>query len=638
MSGLRARRALAAAERVVSGLVDYFRLNDPTFRWAIGPALVLSSLLFVRSPYTNYIFDEQEALLANPYVNGNDLGFFQVLERDFWGLPPDRSIGSYRPIPNVLWRLIWKSHVRMQHPWVHHLLNVILHGVNAALSSAFASRLGLGRRGSWFVGAVFVTSAVLTEAVAGVVGLADVLGGLGVLLALFALASPLWAMPVLVFLAVSLGFFSKESTLVALPLVGWVALATAPLLHSRPLRLLRAVLAFAAALAALVFYTEVRRAFFPVVVPPPAEVPTDDVLVRTFHQFLLWFSQPKLPADPINNPLVDAAIQNRIASGAAVYARGLLQVVFPWKLSGDYSYAAEVIPERLYTVASVLGGMLLLLPPLVGVAVLGLAWREETRSARTVSMDRTASRVSPRAAVLVFVAIALLWVPVAYFPHSNIPILLPTVRAERFWYLPVIGCAFGLAVLLDALCRWGFRNAGLGAVLVIAFFGFQAGRARAHALDYSNDLVFWRATARAVPDSAKGHLNYGVMLGARGRLEERLVENRRAMEIAPRWPMAHIYYADTLCRLHRADEAWPRYVTGFKMAPNDRNLIALAMQCLWDEKAVDRHRHELLDLAEGARGTWLAYLSRDMVYNGVKHSGVDPQYRPRSYDGGPKSR
>ena len=55
-------------------LVVYLRDQDPTLRAAYLPALVVALLLYVRSPLSNYIFDEQEALLANPYVNAQELG------------------------------------------------------------------------------------------------------------------------------------------------------------------------------------------------------------------------------------------------------------------------------------------------------------------------------------------------------------------------------------------------------------------------------------------------------------------------------------------------------------------------------------------------------------------------------------
>ncbi len=99
-------RGLYAAAR------RYFAEQDPRFAIAFAPALLVSILLYVRSPLSNYIFDEQEALLANPYVNDPTVPFHAAFARDFWGLPPDRSIGSYRPLPNLIWRLLCLTFVR----------------------------------------------------------------------------------------------------------------------------------------------------------------------------------------------------------------------------------------------------------------------------------------------------------------------------------------------------------------------------------------------------------------------------------------------------------------------------------------------------------------------------------------------
>ena len=184
------------------------------------------------------------------------------------------------------------------------------------------------------------------------------------------------------------------------------------------------------------------------------------------------------------------------------------------------------------------------------------------------------------------IAFAVLWIVCRYFPVSNIPILLPTVRAERFWYFPAIGTSFILALVFGALRRSRAKGSLGGDPAVVAgrFFVWQSVAARAHANDYTNDLVFWDATRKAVPRSAKAHLNYSVMKGARGDLEERRRANVVALELAPQWPMANVYLGDTLCRMHRAQEAWPHYNRGFELAPNDPNLISLGLQCLWDEK------------------------------------------------------
>jgi protein O-mannosyl-transferase len=655
---------------LASSLRRYFEEQDPRFSIALPPALLVSILLYVRSPLSNYIFDEQEALLANPYVNDPKLPFLSAFARDFWGLPADRSIGSYRPIPNLVWRLLW--HVSHQ-PFIHHWVNVIGHAVNAALLAAFVLSVSARRQLSWLAGAIFLMSAVLTEAISGVVGIADVLGGLGVLAALNALRLPLWGMPLAVFASVSFGLFSKESVIVAVPLVALAAFTTAPLLHRRPLRLARALLALLGAALSLVFYTEFRRLTFvvhpegfwsqprglswfqaalhdlkkwlaqprPASAPPPPGTPWPK---QQLLRFLAWFQQPSLPHDPINNPLVDAPVPLRVAAALRVYASGVGQVLFPWTLSGDYSYRAEPVPERRVFFGSVMGALLAAGPLLAGSATLLVSVLGGIR-ARAASLMERRVLLAP----LALLATGLLWFPVAYFPHSNIAVLLPTVRAERFWYLPVVGTSLVLSLVAARLLRG--RRRQVGALVIGAFFGVQAFQARSHALDYMDDLSFWDATRRAVPLSAKAQLNYSVMLGARGQLQERLKYNAIAKDLAPKWPMAHIYYGDTLCRLagrpesgspepaarlERAERAVPHYLKGFQLAPNDPNLISLALQCMWEEKIFLPHADELTALAAEHPGSWLAFLVSDTLESGEKNNGVQKKYRPRSYDEGPK--
>src|SRR5690606_16727200 len=85
------------------GVAAYFTQFAPHFWVALAPALILAAVVYSRSPASNFIFDEQEALLANPYINGDSFGYLDAFRRDFWGLPPTRTIGSYRPLPNLIW-------------------------------------------------------------------------------------------------------------------------------------------------------------------------------------------------------------------------------------------------------------------------------------------------------------------------------------------------------------------------------------------------------------------------------------------------------------------------------------------------------------------------------------------------------
>ena len=221
---------------------DYFLADEPSFGLALVPFCFLSMVLFTRHPNTNFIFDEQEALLANPYVRSiadaqPKFRWVDAFYRDFWGLGPERSIGSYRPIPDLVWRALWGLGAREQTPFLHHWVNVLLHGVNGALVCVLAFQLTKRRGAAWLAGACFTASALLTEAVSGVVGISDVLGATGALVALIALAWRLPWMVIGVFLATMFGLYSKETALCCVPLVPLTALLTAQIAHPhRPRR------------------------------------------------------------------------------------------------------------------------------------------------------------------------------------------------------------------------------------------------------------------------------------------------------------------------------------------------------------------------------------------------------------------
>lgn len=726
--------------RVRDAFVDYVTGRDPTLGSLFWPLLIVSLILFTRSPATNYIFDEQEALLANPYVNAQGgLKFIDAIHRDFWGLPADRSVGSYRPIPDFLWRALWglskKSDGLFRHPFIHHIYNVVFHALNGAVLGRIAFAWTRRRELAYAAGFVFVMCAVLTEAVSGIVGIADVLGGLGALCALAALSLPGWAMPFAVFTAVIFGLFCKESAVVCVPLVPFAALLVAPLTHpERPARAMRTLLALVGAGAAFYLYVELRKKWFLSPLPSELKVPPPEdasFFKRASYEFLVWFHQAPLPKDPLNNPLAEADTPHRIAGALRVYFRGLTQVVFPKTLSGDYSYPQEPTPDKLVFPESVLGAAFMALPPLGSLVLWLVALVRERRSRRDeaqarapreptdlghyremrvqatavpvksedtplrsrtrmyglsltlfavvlVAVDtwvlrprglRLEWRTLPATLVciplgilglgltveglprlpapnmsalgksgLLLVGIGLTWVVVSYFPHSNIPVVLPTVRAERFWYFPAIGTTLILAVLFATIHQKGIarQRPWLGPAVFGAFVLFQGVQAYRHAMDYRNDLDFWEATKRAVPNSAKAHLNYSVMKGARRDMQTRLEESKIARQLAPKWPMAHIYTGDTLCRMNRAKEAWPYYKEGFHLGPNDLSLIALALQCLYDEKELMAHEEELRDIAAKHEGTWIAYLAIDTLNNHEKNKGVDPKYRPRGYNEGPK--
>ena len=243
---------------------------------------------------------------------------------------------------------------------------------------------------AWLAGGLFVASAVLTEAVSGVVGIADVLGGTGrAPRARSRSASACRPMPLALLGATLLGLYSKESALCIVPLVPFAALldvadhppGAAAALGPRGCRGRRCDRRGVRLL---------RRDAPPLVPrwrPRPSSPPRRNAhkparcarlrrrapLVRAADAAARSAEQPAHRRD-------DAAPHRRRA--ARLRARPA-QVVFPCTLSGDYSAPQEPIPDRLVFPESVLGargdG-----PAAPRVPVLALvAWRRVARRGRS---------------------------------------------------------------------------------------------------------------------------------------------------------------------------------------------------------------------------------------------------------------
>ena len=644
-------RGAGRARRLASAVKKRFLDEDPRLAIAMAPAVLLSMLLFSRGPSTTFFFDEEQAIVANPYVRSasdpaSAVGWLDALHRDFWGLEPRGTIGSYRPVPDAIWRLLWAAGLREGSAFWYALLDAVLHGINGALLVALVWNWTRKRSAAWLAGVIFVSTAVLTEAVSSAVGLADVLAGTAALVALLSVALPLPLMAGTLAVATMLGLCSKESALCIVPLAPLAALMTSPAISSasarartRPeglQRWLRAGVATIATVTSFVVYVETRRRWFHCPAPPWLSVDANagkPLPARIFAAALRWYAQPTLPRDPINNPLIDASPSYRVAGALRVFARGLRQLLFPAALSGDYSASQEPIPDRIVFPESVVGavamGLLLLGAPLAGL----LGWlRSRRQPPASVDPSPTSGRASD---LLPIAGFAAAWCFGAYFPVSNIAVVLPTVRAERFWYLPAIGSAVLLAVgfvRVFETARSDAERVGLRALLA-AFVAIQCIAAWRHARDYASDLDFWEATRKAAPKSAKAHLNYSLAVGARGDLAARLAENEEALRLAPNWPMANVYEGDVLCRLRRTREGLPYFLRGFSLAPNDEHLVAAGLQSLWDAHQFEVDSPvpgDLEELADHHPGTWLAYLVRDTVENGTQRRGVDRRYLPRA--------
>jgi len=464
--------------------------------WAAArPALAVAAVALLCQANTllnQPVLDDGWVIFDNPVVTGFDVG--RALRSGYEAGGSATNAGLWRPLTTLSYAASYAAFGRAVPGY--HVGNALLHAAVALLVLALARRVvgavAPARAGEAAVVAalLFAVHPVHVEAVAGLVGRAELLAALGALSALLlALTrrSGSWRLPAALG-AASLGVLGKENAAVApllYLLVAWLAPGAAGL-GARPgpgsaegRRAAAEALLVSALLGAAVALPFLLRPGGGAGVPPSAA----------------WFAgQP--------GPIVLGTMSRALAE----YWRLL---AFPGELGLDFFYAAKIpftpaLSPRALAAAAVWATIL----------VVGLA---------------SARRAPVR-------AIGILWVFAALLPVSN---AVPTgvLMAERLLYLPSVGACLwaghGAAWAREALSR---RHPGAAvavrglAALAIALL---AARTLARNADWRDGRALWEAELAHAPRDPVVNNNLAVALngaGEYGRARERL---RVALEAAP---------------------------------------------------------------------------------------------------------
>lgn len=357
----------------------------PSIRRLYG-AVVLSALVpYLPALWNGFAMDDLYIILWNPVVHSLQ-GTWQAFAGPYW--PPELGGQMYRPLPLATFAMDWS--IARGHAVWFHVINLCWHA-GAAVAVAALARRWAGDTAAFAAGLIFAVHPVHVEAVANVIGLAELMAAVGVCLAVYAAVfrrSVWWSAAALV-----LGLLSKENAIVAPGLIIW-AWIVGP--TPRPPR--RRMITFAASWVALaVVYLTVRG----IVLHPYAR------LHATAPVFL-----------------GESAFAGRLTAIAALSDLARL-LVFPVTLRVDYSPAERTI------VRSLIDGRLL-----IGLACLAL-W-----AGLIVTSWRRQRRIE---------ALGLGWVAIAFLPVSNLLFSTGVLLAERTLYLPSVGLALAAGAALARL-------------------------------------------------------------------------------------------------------------------------------------------------------------------------------------------
>ena len=347
--------------------------------------------------WNGFAMDDLYIIVWNPLVHSVD-GMWRAFVTPYW--PPDLGGKMYRPLAlasftldGLVGRALW-----------FHAVNLLWHA-GAAVVVAMLARRWVGAVAALVAGLVFAVHPVHVEAIANVVGRAELMAAVGACLAVYAAVvkgSPWWSG-----LALAAGLLAKENAAVAPGLIVWAWV----LGIGRPPR--QRVLVFVGTwLAIAAAYVLLRGA----VLEPYARL------------------QAVAPALVGQSPM--AVRLTAVATLADVFRL----MVFPLTLRVDYS------PAERSVVTSVLDGRCLL-----GLAVLAL-W-----AVLLVAAWRHGRKVE---------AFGLGWIAIGFLPVANLFFPVGVLLAERTLYLPSVGLALAAGAALGRLSPARLR--AVAGVLVLA--------------------------------------------------------------------------------------------------------------------------------------------------------------------------
>ncbi len=163
-------------------------MTRPSTRRARGPRLVLALvalLLFWNSVQPGKVWEDDETVFQNSFMAG-PAGIPYLFTPEYWVVHDIAHGGAYRPLVQSLFALehaAWRDD-----PRGYHLTNVLLHALAVLTAYALVRRLA-GRSGPAFLAALlFAAHPTRSEAVCWLKNRAEILGSMGVMLAVLAYA------------------------------------------------------------------------------------------------------------------------------------------------------------------------------------------------------------------------------------------------------------------------------------------------------------------------------------------------------------------------------------------------------------------------------------------------------------------
>jgi protein O-mannosyl-transferase len=482
--------------------VDHDRTSPAWVPATLSAILALG--LYAVSLGGTYIYDDAVVIGLDPRVKDPHL-WGQFWTHDWWNNGAVDNL--YRPLVSQSFGLQWWA--MGDRAWAFHLANILLHAGASALVAELARRLA-GWRVGLIAGLLFAAHPVHSEAVASIVGRAELACAVGLFAALILFLKPI----VTTRRAIAIGAVSLVAML------------------SKEQGLLMPGL-----LAALL---PVRQKFFPGPLTKKQREPILLVFCLVIWTFIglfylreyvlhMKFEWDRSFLDIAMQPLVLSHGIDRWLIPLAVLGRYFLLLVAPVKLSIDYNLA-------------VIGPTISVSDPYLIVGAIVLAgWTIAT----VVCLTR-------RSWVALFCLVAM---ALTYSVASNI-VILAAIFGERLMYLP---SAFFLILVGIALAKLPRLSGNLVLVILLCLASL---RTFTYVQRWNNRDDFYRYSLLQQPRSLKLHL----LLSFADYEENKLPESRQIMDEAEAIYPGYWQLWKMTALIDEKENKWPQAVKDWKRA------------------------------------------------------------------------
>ena len=493
---------MAKKKKAVTPLPQWFR----HIWWAVP---LLAILVYLPAFTADFTLDDVLIVEENTYVKSLDK-IPAIWTSHYWAGKLDASDdGLYRPLTLTTYTLQYAMFG--EKPFAFHFINVLLHALVCVVLMKFVQFLF---KDVWLVviaGCLFAIHPIHTEAVAGIVGRAELLAALFIFLSGISYhhwrKSGEWKWLGLLVVSTFAAITSKEHGFMLAPILFLQEVYYSLTWKNYTWSEKNKWIAFAGV-----------------------------VLIS----IIMWSYRASITGDPVPHELwAETDGVTRMATALRIAIEYVWMHFIPWTLSADYWTGSTPIVGW--------GNPMVLLSLVVMIALVAamIMWRKK------------------------FPAIA--W-GIAFFlltllPVSNFLFAAGFLKAERVLYIPSIGLIIAISaglVLLRSSAKLQPAFLGLTALLAVFFIG----RTFARAEDWKNNFTLAQATLKTDPDSPRFNNMMGLELRAQQKNQEAITYFEKSIQSNPNHVPALVNLGTEYRNLNRLPEAAATLEKALEIDPN----------------------------------------------------------------------